>query len=58
MGPDAIDGNPCIPLVANQTIDDVVIFAYVRHIDGPLGILGFATPYYTRTAIAPPSRVA
>ena len=49
MGPDAIDGNPCIPLVANQTIDDVVIFAYVRHIDGPLGILGFATPYYTRT---------
>ena len=39
---------PCIPLVANQTLDDVVIFAYVRHIDGPEGILGFATPYYTR----------
>lgn len=48
MGPDAIDGNACIPLLANQTLDDVVIFAYVRHIDGPEGILGFATPYYTR----------
>lgn len=48
MGPGVIGGNPCIPLVQNQTIDDVVIFAYVKHIDGPLGILGFATPYYVR----------
>ncbi len=48
MGPDALDGSPCIPLVANQTLDDVVIFAYVKHIDGPEGILGFASPYYTR----------
>jgi len=48
MGPNAIDGEPCIPLVANQTLDDLVIFAYVKHIDGPLGILGFATPYWTR----------
>jgi hypothetical protein len=48
MGPDAVEGNACIPLLANQTIDDLVIFAYVRPIDGPLGILGFATPRYVR----------
>lgn len=48
MGPYAIEGEPCIPLVANQTIDDVVIFAYVKPIDGAQGILGFATPIYTR----------
>ena len=37
MGPNAIDGNACIPLVANQTLDDLVIFAYVKHIDGAAG---------------------
>ena len=36
---------PCIPVVVNQTIDDLVIFAYVKPIDGARGILGFATPH-------------
>ena len=48
MGPIDVNGENCIPLTLGQTIDDVVIFATVRHIDGPMGILGFATPIYTR----------
>jgi hypothetical protein len=48
MGPIDVNGANCIPLTMDQTIDDLVIFATVRHIDGPMGVLGFATPIYTR----------
>ncbi len=48
IGPVVLDGIPCIPVVKNQTLDDVVIFAYIRPIDGARNILGFATPIYTR----------
>jgi hypothetical protein len=50
MGPVTIGSNPCIPATVNQTIDDVVIFAYVKPIDGARGILGFATPIYSRNS--------
>ena len=43
-----VAGNPCIPVVKNQTLDDVVIYAYVKPIDGARGVLGFATPIYLR----------
>jgi leishmanolysin/Big-like domain-containing protein len=33
----------------NQVIDDVIIFVTLDSIDGPLGILGAATPCYIRT---------
>jgi hypothetical protein len=50
MGPVVLDGNACIPVVKDQTLDDVVIFAYIKAIDGARGILGFATPIYTRNS--------
>jgi hypothetical protein len=50
MGPVTVSGNACIPVVVNQTIDDLVIFAYVKPIDGARGILGFATPIYSRNS--------
>ena len=51
MGPITVaGGQACIPATVNQTIDDVLIFAYVKPIDGARGILGFATPIYTRDA--------
>jgi hypothetical protein len=41
---------PCIPLIANQTVQDVNIYVYIRPIDGSTGsnILGLATPVYGR----------
>ena len=48
MGPVSVLGSACIPVTVNQTIDDLVIFAYVKPIDGAQGILGFATPIYNR----------
>jgi len=50
MGPVKIGDNNCIPAVVNQTIDDLVIFAYVKPIDGARGVLGFATPIYSRNS--------
>lgn len=40
----------CIPQVANETIDDMVIYATVRSIDGEGNILGAATPTHVRTS--------
>lgn len=41
---------PCIPRIANQTVQDVNIYVYIRPIDGASGtnILGLATPVYAR----------
>jgi hypothetical protein len=41
----------CVPLLENQTIDDMVIFADIRPIDGTSGsnILGFALPVVSRS---------
>jgi hypothetical protein len=50
MGPVTVSGNACIPVVVNQTIDDLVIFAYVKPIDGARGVLGFATPIFSRNS--------
>ena len=41
---------PCIPRVANTTINDINIYAYVRPIDGARQILAFATPVYLRNS--------
>lgn len=50
MGPVKVGDNACIPVVVDQTIDDLIIFAYVKPIDGARGILGFATPIYSRNS--------
>jgi hypothetical protein len=41
----------CVPLLENQTIDDMVIYADIRPIDGTTGsnILGFALPVVDRS---------
>ncbi len=38
----------CVPALNNESVDDMVIYADVRSIDGEGAILGFATPWHVR----------
>ena len=51
LGANGIPANGCTagqPAIANQTIDDIIIYASIDSIDGPSKTLGQAGPCYTR----------